>query len=89
MIFRIKWGDLVPLLDKKFSTENESIIPPLYFEDETFLYVYIETSNGNLWCSFIKKNQIKINDFKLEYLTNAIELTDLIKETNTLVIKQE
>ena len=88
MIFRIKWGDLVPLLDKKFSTEKESRTPPLYFENKTFLFIYIETAKGNLWCSSIKKTQIKIEGFKLQHLTNAIELTDLIKEV-TLVIKQE
>ncbi len=88
MIFRIKWGDLLPLLDKRFSTEKESITPPLYYEDEKSLFVYIETSKGNLWCSSIEKNKLDIEGFKLQHLTNAIELTELIKN-NTLVIKQE
>ena len=34
MIFKIKWGDMRRLVERKFSPEQEAVSPIFYFEDE-------------------------------------------------------
>ena len=90
MIFKIKWGDMERLLRKKFTPEEEAISPPTYFESEDEVIIYLENRKGNIWCSPIPKEGIEdLTAFKQEYLSNAIELLQPLREQPSLVIKQE
>ena len=89
MIFKIKWGDLKGRI-KKFSPENQEHLPLFYYETSMSLKVYL-IIEGHILCSEIQKSSIKVADFKMEFLPNAIELIEDYSYSPkvTLAIKQE
>jgi len=88
MIFKIKWGDIEPLLKKRFALQEEVRSPVFYFESLEKIYVYKE-SGGNTLCAELDKASIEDQiAFKQEYLADALELVEQPKE-NTLLIKTE
>jgi len=76
------------LLKRKFVTEQEKYSPIFYFEDSEEIYLY-QAKNSIILCSEAPLSSIDIKAFKMEYLTDAIELVEKPKDSNTLVIKQE
>jgi len=89
MILRIKWGDIEPLLKKRFALQEEVRSPVFYFENEEEIYVYKETTSSNLLCAEVYITEIQdFVAFKQEYLVDAIELVEKPK-SNTLIIKSE
>ena len=89
MIFPIKWGDFERKLKKRFALQEEARSTIFYFDSETEVYIYQETSGGNVLCSLLLKESIQdLVAFKQEYLADAIEFTSKPKD-NTLIIKTE
>ncbi len=89
-LLRIKWGGILSLFKKRFTTEEENLSPTTYFENEETLTLYMETRKGNIWCSSILKVDIEggVDSFKREFLTNSIELTEPIKDGTSIIIRE-
>ena len=88
MMFKINWGSMESLLKRKFVTEQERLSPLFYFEDSEKVYLY-QVKNSIVLYSEAPVSSIDLQAFKMEYLTEATELVERPKESNTLVIKQE
>lgn len=90
MILPISWGSLEPSLKKRFASQDETKSPIFYFESEIEVFIYKETERGNILCaSLFIDNITDLISFKQEYLADAIELTEILKDKKTLIIKTE
>ena len=86
MIFKIKWGDMESLIKKRFKLQEENKSPIFYFESEERLFIY-QVNEGFILSSSLSKVS-DLESFKMEFLSEAIELMEKPKEGSTLVIKQ-
>lgn len=89
MKFKIKWGDFKPLLKKRHITEQETKSPIFYFETELEIFCYQANEGYTTWSSLTKDSLENLKSFKMEFLSDAIELLELPVNKNILVIKQE
>ena len=87
MIFKINGGNMESLLKRKFVTEQEKYSPIFYFEDSEEIYLY-QAKNSIILCSEAPLSSIDIKAFKMEYLTDAIELVEKPNNSVKLEINQ-
>lgn len=86
-MFKIKWGDFIPLLKQKHIGEQETKSPVFYFENAYEIFVY-QANPGCIVYSSITVDE-KLESFKMEFLSDAVELIKKPSDKTTLVIKQE
>ena len=87
MIFKVKWGEMEKILKQRFSTEQTPKSPIFYFEDNQ-IHIYQANKNYILYSTVPMNAFTDMNAFKMEYLSDSIELLEKPKENN-IVIKQE
>lgn len=90
MIYQIKWGRIEYILKRRFSIETDSTYPVFYFENEETIYVYTKVKGCEVYASRPLSEFEKIEDWKMEFLSDAEELVSVPTEIkNTLAIKLE
>lgn len=87
MNFEIKWGRMESLLKRRFTSEQSAQSPIFYFEDNSFIYLYIAKSIYIVMSS-ASTDEMDLKAFKMEFLKDAEELVSKPKQTS-LVIRQE
>jgi hypothetical protein len=86
MIFKIKWGDMANLLKKRFKLDTEAKSHIFYFEDVSNIFVFQGKDNIVLSSSIQKENITNLVSFKMEFLSDAIELIEQPNEKISLAI---
>ena len=88
MIWKVRWGNIEPFFKQKIG-QGKTPLAKSYFERKKDIICFVR-SEGQYFYSQIKKKDVDINSFKMEYLGNAYELLENpLNKKKTLVTKQE
>ena len=87
MIFTINWGNLQSIL-KRFTTEEKLQSPAFYYEDLNEVRIYVAKDNYVLYSSVPKSSIKDLVSFKMEFLSNAVELLEKPDSSVRLAIQQ-
>jgi len=91
MFFKIKFGDFIPILERKFSSD-EQFSPIFYYEDEVSISIFRQLGTIGYYTELNKElipdfGFKSVEDFKLQYLTSAYELVEMPRINNNVNLK--
>jgi len=84
MFFKIDFLDFRKFIEQRFDTEE--ILPVSYFETENSIYLFKPKICIIYWTEVDKNNIENIDNFKMEFLSNAVVLMELPFTTQRTVI---